>query len=169
MRVGPTLLLLAMVTLMGASTPVLSQPADDARLACPDKSVRIESQGRTAKNCRSAGSERDLQECLAQTRIQSEVSLRKALNVLLVRLKPADRERFKQTHTAWCAYRDAACEFDAPPDALGSMMPRLRQQCRAARNKAQEKAVVTLSECLADGDCERPPLFFVYQVGAGVD
>jgi len=169
MRARTTLVFLAIVALVAMSAPALAEPSDDARLACPEKFLRVETQDLGRKDCKSTTNQMELNKCLAHRRIQSEVSLRDALDLLLARLDAADRDRFRRTHAAWCAYRDAACDFDAPSGALGSMMPALRQQCRAARNMAKEKAVVTLSECIAHGNCENPHLFFVYEVGTGVD
>jgi uncharacterized protein YecT (DUF1311 family) len=132
--------------------------------------VTVESEDLTSrKDCAASANEMDLQRCLARRRVQTEVSLRKALDVLRARLEPADRDRFNRAHAAWCAYRDAVCDFDAPPDAVGSMIPGLQQQCRAARNIAKEKAIVTLSECIAHDNCGRPQLLFAYEVGVDVN
>lgn len=169
MHTRPTLLVSLLVALLAAPTPTLAEPSADVRLACPENDPRLEARDLNgAGDCGNAANQREINECLGQRRFQSEISLRKSLDHLLATLDAPDRDRFRRAHAAWCAYRDAACDFDAPSDAMGSMLPGLRQQCRAARNMAKEKAVLTLSNCIAHGGCENPLLFFIYEVRPGV-
>ena len=167
MRACASFMFIVMAALIGAPAPVLAGAPEEARLACPEPWHTPAPTAMERKDCSKAANQIELNECMFHRRIQSEVSLRNATDLLLTRLEPAESDHFKRAQAAWCAYRDAACEFDAPSGAAGSMIPQLHHQCRAARNAAREKAIVTLSECIAHGDCERPLLFFVYEVGPG--
>ncbi len=74
---------------------------------------------------------------------------------------------FAKSQAAWCAYREASCTFDADSLEGGSMQPMIAFSCRREKNEARIKALNTLVTCYQGGNCQWPPLLYMYEMFPG--
>jgi len=121
------------------------------------------------------GQEDRINECALYRFVLSQAALTEAYNRALTAIAKFDqpardddiKASFAKSQAAWCAYREASCDFDADSLGGGSMTPEISFLCRSKRNEARIKALGTLTTCVSGGDCQMPPLFYMYELFPG--
>ena len=120
-------------------------------------------------------SQNGINECELDLFVMSEVALTDAYNRAVPAVakfeRPAQedaktdiKESFVKSQQAWCAYRGASCIFDSDSLEGGSMEPGISFSCRRKRNEARIKALNVLTTCYTGGDCQTPPLLYMYEL-----
>jgi uncharacterized protein YecT (DUF1311 family) len=116
-----------------------------------------------------------INDCALYRFVLSQATLTEAYNrafPAVAKFKPAVRDHaktdleasFAKSQAAWCAYREASCTFDADSLEGGSMQPMIAFSCRREKNEARIKALDTLATCYQGGDCQWPPLLYMYEL-----
>jgi uncharacterized protein YecT (DUF1311 family) len=148
------------IALLLADFSVLAHADDAVELGCKETSaasyeeIMAETKG---MNCQA--SEYNIGRCMWRDWYLSEIALAEAKHgVLETSSDQEERAAFTKAENAWCAYREAVCDWEPSADG-GSMSGQLYSQCRKERNEAHTKALKKWIDCMTLG-CENPPLFF---------
>lgn len=81
-------------------------------------------------DCANAVAQPDLNDCAVQSWERADARLNDAYAAALARAGgPGDEDRLRAAQRAWIVFRDAACEAEAPLEALGQMTPMLHYGC----------------------------------------
>lgn len=117
--------------------------------------IRAEARG---ANCES-GSQAELGICAYLAFLETEMQL-KAVNDAVIddmrsenspeSLAEADVALFQTAQSAWCAYREAACNFEVGPPPYGSSMGQIKGQCYVEYNRARVSALSRYLNLLSD-------------------
>jgi uncharacterized protein YecT (DUF1311 family) len=73
-------------------------------------------------------------------------------------------QAFDRAQQAWCAARDANCDFDVDALGGGTMSGMVNSSCRRNRNLARVKALEALAKCLQENNCGRPLLLYPFEL-----
>lgn len=153
-------LLLLVISLLISVNAVYAE--DAGKLGCQETGlatyteVMNETRG---MNC--PASEYNIGRCMERDFFLSEAALAKANEETLATMDdPAEQAAFTKSAHAWCGYRDAVCEWEPSAQAGGSMSGQLSSQCRKERNEARAEILRKWIDCVTEGSCESPPLFF---------
>lgn len=111
-------------------------------------------------NCQA--SQYNISLCMERDKFLSEALLAKANEDALATMDdPAERAAFTEAAKAWCGYREAVCNWEPGTQDGGSMSGQLSSQCRRERNEARAEVLRKWIDCVTNGSCENPPLFFM--------
>ncbi|WP_395019300.1 lysozyme inhibitor LprI family protein [Dongia sp.] len=98
---------------------------------------------------------------MARDLFLSEAVLAKANDEALATMDdPQERVAFTEAANAWCGYREAICNREPSAQVGGSMSGQLSSQCRRERNESHANILRKWIDCVTNGGCENPPLFF---------
>jgi uncharacterized protein YecT (DUF1311 family) len=112
--------------------------------------------------CKQPPDQWTLNQCAGYARVSAEAHLGSTYTRVRKSLPDqASRNRFAAVHRAWCNFRDAACTFDVPPNAQGSMMPMLLAGCLEGYAANRSASLAAFAHCLENDSCPRPVTLFM--------
>ena len=113
-----------------------------------------------AKACADTKTQLALDQCAGDAFARADAALNLSYRNIMSRLKGEDetRKSLVAAQTAWLAFRDGECDFEAASTIGGSIHPMIVTECRTKLTRARTEVLRGLLTC-EEGDmsCPIPP------------
>jgi uncharacterized protein YecT (DUF1311 family) len=111
---------------------------------------------RNADPCKSATTQRDMNECYHRVQVAAEAQVTELYETLISKASTDDlRTLLRASQEAWASYRNRQCEMEAFGVLGGSVHPTITALCMTNKAKARKVELDRLTKC-AEGDLSCP-------------